>query len=361
MARFRFQMGEGLSVSTADNTAGLRLRSMAQVRATSAWGGRGGNEVSARGVRISLEGRVWERRLVFQVETALSPDEVEEGSGLLDAWVSWKFGGATTLRLGQQRVFYDMLSALRRLGNGGIARENISQEFGILRDIGVSLFSEDFFGLDERLACRLGVFGGQGRNRFALKRSGFLSVARLTLRPFGYFDDTTEADVERLGNLRLAVGLSAAYLGNMTRDGGNSGAFFDSFSFPSVDAFYWNVDAMLKWKGVYVAGQYSRRTSSRPFVENDTQKVWARNGHGYVLKVSGMLARRWELAGRFAQQFGLGRTSPALLEQPRSEFAAGLNHYFIGHALKAQLEYATRFDAKTPSQHWLRLQLQVVF
>ena len=374
MTRFHFVMGEGLAIASEDEASVLRVQAMAQLRAASSFEGKDGSEVSVRGLRILLQGRTLQQRLTLQVQTGLSPDEVDGGLGLLDAWVSWKFGRDATVRLGQQRVFFDMASALRRQGNLGIVRENASQEFGMVRDIGASLFSDDFLGLDEWLAYRLGVYGGQGRNRLGLKRSGFLFMARLTLRPFGYFEDTVEGDVQRLDKPRLAVGLSAAHGSNITREGGHNGAVFDSFAFPAMDAFYWNADAMLKWKGLFLAGQYLRRQTSKPFVESNGERVWGRSGHGYVLKASGMLTSRWELAGRFGQQFGIGQTSPALLEQPKNEFAVGFNHYFIGHALKAQLEYSARFEgAKTlsvdgaerqvPSQYQnaLRLQFQVVF
>jgi hypothetical protein len=362
VARFRFEMGKGFSISSMDEAYDFRIRVMAQLRHTSALEGRDSNEFSARGVRVLLEGRALERRLVFLVQAGLSPDEVDGGSGLLDAWVSWKFGRDATLRIGQQRIFYDMLSAIGRSGCLHITRENVSGEFGILRDVGLMLFSNDFLGLNELLAYRIGVYGGQGRNRLNLKRSGFLSMARVTLRPFGHFDDTTEGDVERLDKPRLALGLAVAHDSNIARTGGSSGEHFDNFAFPGMDAYYWNMDAMLKWKGFYVAGQYSRRVTSRFFVENDTETIWGRSGHGYVLKASGMLTSQWELAGRFAQQFGIGQTSPLLLAQAKNEFALGLNCYFIGHALKAQLEYSARFTkAQTLYEDWLRLQLQVVF
>jgi hypothetical protein len=292
----------------------------------------------------------------------LSPDEVDGGSGLLDAWVAWKFGRDATLRVGQQRVIYDMASAIVRDGYLGVTRENMAGEFGMSRDMGLSLFSEDFLGLGGLLAYRLGLYGGQGRNRFNFNRFGFLYMARITLRPFGYFDDTVEGDIERLGRLRLAIGLSAAYGDNVARAGGHNGEAFESVAFSTLDAYSLNADFMLKWRGVYFAGQYSRRTFSKAFVENDSERVWARAGHGYVLKAGGMLTPQLELVGRWSQQFGLGQTDPALLAQPKNEFALGLNAYFRGHALRVQAEYSARFsDAQHLFQNWLRLQLQVVF
>jgi len=360
-ARIRFQMGKGVLLSSADEAFDLRVRAMAQLRLAFTPEGEDTNVFSARSVRLLLEGRAFEKRLVLRVQTGLSPDEMEGGSGLLDAWVSWTFGKSLTLRLGQQRVFYDLSGGLARDGNHGITRESASREFGMGRDIGIALFTEDLFGWKEWLACRVGVYSGKGRNRLDT-RSGFLAMARLTLRPFGYFDDTVEGDVERLANPRLAVGLSAAYNSHITRAGGHNGRHFDSADFPAMDASYWNADAMFKWKGLYVAGQYSRRVTTRAFVENDTERVWGRSGHGYAFKVGGMLGARWELLGRFGQQFGIGRTEPALLEQLKNEFAVGLNHYFIGHALKAQVEYSARFtQAKVLYQDALRLQLQAVF
>jgi len=363
MTRFYFKMGDGFFISTQDKSSELRIRSMAQMRGTFSFGGDEAAEFSARGVRILLEGKTLDRRLVFVVHTSLGPDEFDGGSGLLDAWVSWRFGRDATLRVGQQRILFDKASAIRRLGLLGVTRENFSHEFGLLRDVGVSLFSDDLFGQNELLAYRIGLYGGQGRNRFSLSRAGFLAMARLTLRPFGFFDDTVDGDVERLDRHRLAVGISAAYDNNLSRTGGHLSPHFNNRAFPTtMDAYYWNVDAMYKWKGLYLAGQYTRRTTSRAFVENNTERVWGRAGHGYVLKASGMLTNHWELLGRFSQQFGIGQTDPALLNEPRSEFAVGLNCYFIGHALKAQAEYAARFtDAKVRYEHWLRLQLQVVF
>jgi len=335
---------------------------MAQLRNTTTFGGKPGNVFSARGVRILLEGHAFERRLVFSLQTGLSPDEVEGGSGLLDAWVSWKLGRDATLCIGQQRVIYDMVSAVVRRGYLGVTRENFASELGMSRDVGVALYSDDFLGLNGFLAYRIGVYGGQGRNRLDNRRFGLLYVARLTLRPFGYFEDTVEGDVERLDKFRLAVGFSEAFQNNVARTGGQSGEAFDNFAFPRMNAHYLNIDAMLKWKGLYVAGQYSRRVTSKPFIENGGERVWGRSGEGYVVKAGYMFTSWLEGAGRWGGQFGLGETEPRLKAFPKHELAVGLNVYFVGHALKLQAEYSARFsEAKVLYENGLRLQLQAVF
>jgi len=364
-AYLRFKLGNGLRVSTQDNALSLRARLMAQLRNSTAFSdkaSKSSNEFSARAIRIMLEGRAFDQRLVVYLQTGISPDEFDQGSGLLDAWVSWKFGRDATLRVGQQRIIYDMACAFVRTGYLGITRENVASEFGIVREIGAVLFSDDFLGLNELLAYRLGIYGGQGRNRFALKHTGFLYMGRLTLRPFGYFEDTLEGDLERLDKPRLAIGISAAYSDNITRTGASTGTVFDSTAFPNMDALYLNADALLKWKGFYIAAQYSRRTTSKDFVSNGTTQIWGRSGHGYLVKASAMLSNELELGGRWSQQFGIGQTDPSLLAELKNEFALAMNYHFFGHALRLQAEYAARFtDPKQLYQHGLRLQLQAVF
>ncbi|MCL2179028.1 MAG: hypothetical protein FWB81_06430 [Cystobacterineae bacterium] len=370
VTRLHFAMGQGVSIATAEAEGeeppsekwALRLRPMAQLRNVTSFAGATTNALSVGAVRLLLEGRAFDKRLVFSVLMGLSTDEVDGGSGLLDAWLSWKFGRDATLRVGQQRVIYDMISAVVRSGYLGITRERFASEFGMSRDVGAALYSEDFLGMGGLLAYRVGVYGGQGRNRAEAKRFGLLYMARLTLRPFGYFEDTVEGDVERLERVRLAVGLSGAYQNHVARTGGQSGEGFDSFAFPAMHVYYANADIMLKWRGLYVAGQYTRRASTKAFVENGSQRIWGRSGEGYVVKAAYMLTSWLEGAGRWGGQFGARRTEPGLAAFPKHEFAVGLNAYCIGHALKVQAEYAARFsEAKVLYEHWLRLQMQVVF
>ena len=57
------------------------------------------------------------------------------------------------------------------------------------------------------LGYSLGLFSGQGKNRFAAEKApGFLYLARVAVRPFGAFDEEQEGDLARLDRPRLAVG-----------------------------------------------------------------------------------------------------------------------------------------------------------
>jgi hypothetical protein len=359
--------GRGVTLATGDDFFSLTLRGRAQVRDTvvAADNAPVTNEVAIRTMRLIFSGHVYSRQTQYVVQLAFGAQDYEAGmvSPLYDAWVAFNHLRDLRVRVGQFFVPFDRARTNAEWGLHMIDRPLLVSEATLDRDVGVELSSDNLGGLGF-LAYRLGVFGGEGKNRLAAE-AGLLYVARLQANVFGAFDDSVEGDQERLPRPRLAVGVAGAYNHNAFRQRSTQGATLQLGSFDYLHAA---ADVTLKWRGLYLFGEALYRrgdvdhhlgAAMGPPSEH-SRSLW-----GYVAQAGMMLTNRLELTARWEQAFALGDTDPALIATLRSQgnqFGAGLNWYQAGHGFKAQADYHYIFgDDFDRGRHQVRMQVQVSF
>jgi hypothetical protein len=238
-----------------------------------------------------------------------------------------------------------------------VDRSIVVSELNLDRDVGVTLRSDDLFGLGGRLAYTLGVFGGDGRNRFGTN-VGLLYVARLQVSPFGKFDDLVEGDLDRLEKPRLAFGVAAARNVATVRQRSTIGSTFKN---GTTTYNHLAADLTFKWNGFTLASEALYRQAERDQLAGATSTEWARSGWGYFVQVGYAPVKNFDVSARWGQLRPLGETDPSFRHQ--RELGVGVGWYPMKHDLKLQSDFfwlpvGERFDV---GSYQVRAQLQLAF
>lgn len=296
-----------------------------------------------RRARLNLEGYVFNEDLEYKFELAFAPRDLDEsGSPVLDAYLNLAHVRDANLKVGLFKTPFDR----QRVTSSGnlqfVDRSPLLAETTLDRDFGISVHSEDLFGLDGRLGYALGLFTGEGRGRLEAP-AGFLYTARLEYRPFGAFDDYSEADLTRSSRPRLAIAGSVGWNEDAVRTNSNRGSALGD-EFGGFDYLHLATDAMFKWNGLSLLGEMIWRDArdEDPVVLGE-ELLAPRNTWGWFVQGGQMLTDEFEVVARYTEQHALsGDNSSALLEDLAGEgreVGAGLNWYVQGHSLKLQADY----------------------
>lgn len=302
-----------------------------------------------RRARLGSTGHIGRPYLKYRLELSFGPREVNpldgvpQTSPLLDANFDWMRYRDVNVRAGQYKVPLDRQRIIPFFRLQFVDRAITDTEFTFDRDLGLDLHSDDLFGLN-LLRYNLGVFTGDGRNSFVLNSSGLTYVARVSLFPFGLFDDYSEGDFER-GDLRLSLAGGYLFIQDAPRDRGifNGAAPADG---GTTDLQVATADALLLFRGLSVmSAVFYRKGERNPGSLTDdagTPIPAAPSRDGVGLLAQGGYLLPWfplEIAARYAVLDGTdveGRNG-----LPRSEeFAGALNYYVSRHQLKLQTNYS---------------------
>jgi hypothetical protein len=244
-----------------------------------------------------------------------------------------------------------------------VDRSIVNAELNLDRDVGVQILSNDLFGLGGRLRYQIGVFGGEGRNRWG-PGPGLLYVGRLEVQPLGGFEDSyTESDLSRDARARLAIGGSFAFNHQSRRSRSTHG---DVLEHTTYDTMHAQADLMFKVRGFSLMSEFLWRRSGEATVtppedaEAPVEAEGSRSGLGWMAQLGYLFPQGVEPSLRFAEIRPLDDVVSDL--SLKREASAGLSWYAKGHDLKVQVDYALGFaDDLTALTHTGRLQAQVYF
>jgi len=319
------------------------------------------NEFIIRRARIQLDGTfLTDFKLKMQLGLAPRDMEADAPNPLRDAQISYTRLRDLSVRLGQGKVQFDR----HRLTSSSALifpeRADVMTELTLDRDVGAELYSNDLFGLSGRLSYALGVWGGDGRNRFA-PNSGLLYAARVQVLPFGDFDVMPEGDHTRDRRFRMAIGLAGARNVDTVRTRSTTGSFFKLGGFS-----YWHAtaDLVMKWRGVYLLAAGFMRladiASRTGTVGNEEVTEWSRSALGAFAQAAVMTCDYFELMARYGFLEPFGLTDPNLLQA--HQLGGGMNFYTgAGHNLKLSVEYDFAGNARFVGTHTVRVQAQMYF
>ncbi len=367
-ATARVGLGSGLTVRTADDRFSLSIRVRAQTRVTwrSEEDGSAHDDDSVgfelRRLRLLLTGNFLGPQWRYYVQFGFSNQDTETDLRLpvRDAWIQWTGLRDLSMRLGQGKVPFNRQRVTSSSALAMVDRAVAGSELNLDRDVGFTLFSDDLFGLGRRLGYRLGVFGGDGRNRLATN-TGLLYVARLQFSPFGGFDDGPETDLTRDRHLRINLGVAAGYNAESVRARSTTS---DTYRLGGFDQRHAEADLMVKWRGFSLLAECLWRTaatSTRQGVDAGGTQVTerARDAWGYFAQVGYAFTSYLDAQVRWGELFPIGEGSPVARSR---ELGASVGWYPYGHDLKLQADYfRLSTDDLAVGRHQVRVQAQLFF
>lgn len=316
--------------------------------------GDGRGSFRIRRAKFKLEGWFYKPELSYEVQMnwpAVTGSNA--GAFLEDANITWDVSkkGQFKVVLGQNKVPFGHQELTSSGSQSFVDRAEVSNTFARGRDLGLSVIG--VLG-NNLLEYRAGVYNGNGLTRSTNDNDAFQYNARVMWQVAG-------------GQ-------------NMKQRAWSSGVFYSEGDFESTDKpIVWlaanfekndfsrtttNVDlkdtiygfdAGLKYKGVYLTGEY--------YIRERTPETGSKfNSDGWFAQASYLIGkkRQWEIAGRY----GSFDPSDLVNVNERNEWRVGASYYYNRHNLKVQADYGqleTEAAAGSIKNQELRLQTQFIF
>ncbi|GAA0881186.1 hypothetical protein GCM10009119_41560 [Algoriphagus jejuensis] len=291
-----------------------------------------------RRLRLRLDGYVLSPKMQYYIQLGFSKADLDLESGgyaqpIRDAMIYYTFNKNFYVGFGQGKLPGNRERVVSS-GNLQFADRSIANGvFTLDRDFG-------FFGyytLPTKGRAEYQLKGaintGEGRNP-SPGDAGLSYTARFEYLPFGKFIDSgdySEGDLEFEPVPKLAIGVSYNYNDEAVRTRGQLG----SALYEARDLQVFIADAMFKYMGWAVMGEYFQRVASDPITQNEDgaiRTVWV--GKGNNIHLSRMISRKSELAVRYASV----RPDEVvkMQEQRLEETTLGYTRYINGHRIKMQ-------------------------
>lgn len=317
--------------------AWMRLNSLLQSRYTLTDNNRsadGANRSSfdLRRARITASGAALKEQFAYQLSAEFVGLRGADGAAtaaLRDAYIEWRTAAWLSLRLGQfktnlSRQFMNSASTLQ------FVDRSVVNDYFFLNRQGGALASFNFLG--GRLEGGAGIFNGEsdgesGPNYPSLdtKHTRIVSARYAVL---GTMNPYAEGDLEWSEEPAISLGGSYAFA-----DSNNTVAGFASTAQQQILAS----DLNIKCRGFSLHAELYRDSYEVDAAAGDSTPRGFYTQAGYFVIPSIL-----ELAGRYGRvncDSGTGRGRCAGNDNI-SEISAGLNYFFFGHNLKAQLNYS---------------------
>jgi phosphate-selective porin OprO and OprP len=297
-----------------------------------------------RRLRLRFGGNVFTPNLTFNLQLSFSrsdQDVTEQYFAHIvrDAMLFWNFSpdlqvgfGQTKLPGNRQRVISsgDLEFADRSIVNGAFTTD---------RDFGFQGFWRPIKG-DVVVNLRGAITEGDGRNQKAIPGGGLAYTGRVEVLPFGSFKgggDYFEGDILRESTPKVSIGLTAHHNEGTTRNRGTLGEAL--FAQRNADIIY--ADALLKYSGLSVYGEYAQRTAANPITydpKDSTKTSALLVGNGWMAQATYITPFMLSIGLRYAV-VDAGDQLKGLSEYRKDEnMAANVTYYVNKHRVKTNLE-----------------------
>ena len=296
-----------------------------------------------RRMRTKFEGWAYTKDLTYELQF----DTAVESNLLQDANVNYDFTHGTKLfqlKGGQFKVPFGRQQLTSSGNQQFVDRSIASDRFARGRDIGLQAWGLPAGG---KLDWRVGVFNGNGRTVSRNDNDDYQLNARLTWQPFGDVK-YSEGDFESTDKLLFA--LAGGYESNErpVAAAGTTPAH-------AVDKEILGVDAVLKWKGLSIFGEWFDASNERTGTLSDF------DDDGYVAQVGYfVIPQKFEVAARLSEI----DPNASVANNEQEETGLALGYFFSKHSNKLQADYReieTQSGSTTRKDKEFRLQYQIVF
>lgn len=361
------EYGRGVSFASNDGRFSMTMRGRIQPRLTVSDRDDRDTDIdfAVRRARLVFLGNLGSHHVQYYVQLSFAPGDLEPDQNIVlrDAVMTWSKWRDLNIRVGQTKVPFNRERVISSSALQLVDRSIVNAELNLDRDIGIHFFSNDLFGLGERLGYQISITNGQGRNR-ANVGAGLLYVARIQVQPLGRFelsDAYSEADLSRSPTPRLSIGVGGGYNHRSERELSTLGAFFAESSF---DQIHGEVDLIYKQSGFSLQSEFLIRQATEDaktvVIDGEAVTDISRSGFGYFVQAGYMFPRRYEIAARWSELRPTHWVDTELTT--RREMTVGLSKYVLDHNLKVQADYGYLFgQAFEDRQHLARIQSQFFF
>lgn len=375
------KFGKGLfNLVGKDSTWSMKIATRMQFLTIASW-----NEGSERGLvdpeqnflvrraRLKFNGFVYSPKLKYKLELGLSNRDISGASEftnnapryILDAVVMWNFYKDFELWIGQTKLPGNIERVISSGDLQQVDRSLLNSRFNIDRDLGIQL-RHHFMLLDNFLVReKLAISQGEGRNVTTGNLGGHQFTARLELLPLGKFKKKGEyRGSDHMREEKPKLMLSATYNSNQNavKTRSNQGLYMTNdvgFYETTINTFF--LDAMFKYNGFSLMGEYAHRNAKDPIAKNsdgsETGDV-VQIGDGLNLQIGYLLNSNWEVSGRYTN---IKLDEAITGENTEKQYTLGLSKYIVGHKLKVQTDLSYLRINEGTDQLMYRLQLDVHF
>jgi hypothetical protein len=354
--------GEGmLKITGKDSTWSLRFAPRIQFRAQSAWEqdgdkfGKAEQNFLIRRARLKFDGFAYSPKLRYKIELGLSNSDLSGASEftrdaprvILDAVIMWEFYKNFELWVGQTKLPGNRERIISSANLQLVERSMLNSVFNIDRETGFQL--RHHFNISENFLIRemFAVSQGEGRNVVTGNLGGHQYTSRLEILPLGEFTkkgDYIGGDIYREKSPKLAIAATYDLNVNAVKTRSNQGSYMlNDIGFYETNISTLFVDAMFKYNGFSLMGEYSYRDAANPIAKNSDssnteEEVYT--GQGLNFQGGYIFTSNWEVAGRFTSIMPNTEFSS---NETQHQFTLGGSKYIVDHKLKVQtdLSYTT--------------------
>jgi len=318
-----------------------------------------------RRARLKFDGFAFTKNLKYKLELGLSNRDISGASDfnrntpryILDAVVMWNFHKGFELWAGQTKLPGNIERVVSSANLQLIDRSLLNSKFNIDRDMGIQLRHKSRWGKTFVSREKFAISQGEGRNITEGNKGGLQYTSRLELLPFGEFKskgDYSQSDLSREEALKAMFSVTYDYNQNAVKTRSNMGSYMfraDGSLF-QTDISTWFVDAMVKYEGFALMGEYAKRSADELFAlqaDRQTRTGDVVNvGSALNLQSSYLFQNNVELTVRYTTLDFSSVTKISDL----SQLTFGLSKYVVGHKLKIQTDLS--FSQKNGNQDYVQ-------
>ncbi|MFK5971757.1 MAG: porin [Flavobacteriaceae bacterium] len=375
------EFGKGLfNLIGKDSTWSMKIATRMQFLTTASWkeGPERGlvdpeQNFLVRRARLKFNGFAYTPRLKYKLELGLSNRDISGASEftnnapryILDAVVMWNFYKNFELWIGQAKLPGNIERVISSADLQQVDRSLLNSRFNIDRDLGIQLRHHFILSNNFLVREKLAISQGEGRNVTTGNLGGHQFTARLEALPFGKFNKKGEyrgGDLMREEKPKLMLSATFNSNQNAVRTRSNQGSYMTTdigFHETTINTFF--LDAMFKYNGFSLMGEYAYRNAKDPIAKNsdgsETGDI-VQIGNGLNLQAGYMLKHHWEISGRFTN---IELDKIIRVRNNEKQYTLGLSKYIVGHKLKVQTDLSYLRINGESGQLMYRLQFDVHF
>ena len=375
------KFGKGLfNLVGQDSTWTMKIATRMQFLSTNTWdeGTDGGwvdpnQNFLVRRARLKFDGFAYSPKLKYKLELGLSNRDISGASGftsnapryILDAVVMWNFYENFELWVGQTKLPGNIERVISSGNLQQVDRSLLNSRFNIDRDLGIQL--RHHFSLSENFLVRekFAISQGEGRNITTGNLGGHQYTARLELLPFGKFESKGEysgSDLKREAKPKLMLAATYDSNQNAVKNRSNQGSYMSNdagFYETNINTLF--LDAMFKYNGFSLMGEYANRDAKDPLAKNSDGTLTGDEvqvGDALNLQAGYLLPSNWEVSGRYTD---INLDQNITGRNPETQYTLGLSKFIVGHKLKVQTDLSYLSVDGGTDRLMYRLQLDVHF